>query len=88
MNARKSTRYRIDPDLTKEQMAQIERKYEEARIRTKQTKNGSRYVVIGKENPVLRRFTGKEVQEHQHYLEVHRKKGREMRRSEDAPGPT
>lgn len=45
------TRYRIDPDMTKEQMAALNKLWDEARDKSK---NGKRYFVIGKENPVLR----------------------------------
>ena len=87
VNERRNTRFKIDPDLTKEQVAHIEKMYEEARRRTKEAKNGTRYVVFGKENPVLRRFTIKEVEDHQQYLEFHRNKCKEMRRSEETPHP-
>lgn len=49
-----TTRYRIDPDLSKEQMDNLEKMWETAKMKTKESKNGMRYFVIGKENPVLR----------------------------------
>lgn len=45
------TRFRIDPDMTKEQMATLNKLWDEARDKSK---NGRRFYVIGKENPVLR----------------------------------
>ena len=50
-NNKRGSRFRIDPDLTKEQMAHLNSMYEEARAKSK---NGVKYYVVGKENPVLR----------------------------------
>ncbi len=50
-NKAQKTRYRLDPDLSKEQKKRLEELHEEARSKSK---NGKRFYVIGKENPVLR----------------------------------
>ena len=77
INSRRNTRFKIHPDLTKEQAARVEQMYQDARRKTEEAKDGSRFVVIGRENPVLRRFSRKEVERHQKFLEFHRNKGRE-----------
>ncbi len=45
------TRYRVDPDLTKEQRAKLEALWEEAHQKTTPE---VRFYVVGQENPVLR----------------------------------
>lgn len=50
-NQSKGTRYRIEPDLTREQRERLTNLWEEA---NKKSKNGKKFFVIGKENPVLR----------------------------------
>ncbi len=50
-NRANDTRYRLDPDLTKEQKKHLDEMHEEAR---RKSKNGVRFYVIGKERPVLR----------------------------------
>ncbi len=50
-NKEHATRFRLDPDLSKEQKAELDKLYEEARSKSK---NGVQYYVIGRENPVLR----------------------------------
>ena len=49
----RTSRYRIDPDLSKEQMANLDRMWEAANERTK-AKNGLKFYVVGKENPTIR----------------------------------
>ena len=48
----KGTMYKIDPDLTREQLANLDAKWDEAR---KLSKNGVTWYVSGKEHPVLKR---------------------------------
>ena len=48
------TRHRIDPDLTREQVANLDKAWEEARKRTQDSKNGTKFFVVGKENPIIR----------------------------------
>ncbi len=50
-NAMASTRYRIDPDLSKEQMEDLKRMREEA---ANKSGNGVKFYVVGRENPVMR----------------------------------
>jgi hypothetical protein len=49
----KETRHRIDPDQTREQITRLDKLWTEAREKTA-SKNGVKFYVIGKENPVLR----------------------------------
>jgi hypothetical protein len=51
VNRQKGTRHRIDPDMTKEQMARLDNMWTEAR---EKSKNGVKFYVVGKENPILR----------------------------------
>ena len=53
MNKAENSRFRIDPDLTKQQQEKLDEMWNEARKRT-EAKNGVRYFVIGMENPELR----------------------------------
>ena len=53
-NKRNGTRYRIDPDLTKDQMARLDNLWETARSKTAESKNGLKFYVVGMENPELR----------------------------------
>lgn len=50
-NDKNGTRFKIDPDMSKEQMASYQKMWEEANSRSK---NGMRFYVVGKENPSLR----------------------------------
>ncbi len=50
-NSMASTRYRIDPDLSKEQMEDLKRMREEA---ANKSGNGVKFYVVGRENPVMR----------------------------------
>lgn len=50
------TRYRIDPDMSKEQMQTLDTMWEKAKDMTKkESKNGLIFYVVGKENPVIRK---------------------------------
>ena len=49
----RTSRYRIDPDLSKEQMANLDRMWEAANERTKASKNGLKFYVVGKEHPTI-----------------------------------
>jgi hypothetical protein len=51
VNRQKGTRHRIDSDMTKEQMARLVKMWTEAR---EKSKNGVKFYVVGKENPILR----------------------------------
>jgi FAD/FMN-containing dehydrogenase len=50
VNRQKGTGHRIDPDMTKEQMARLDKMWTE----TREKKNGVKLYVVGKENPILR----------------------------------
>ena len=52
-NKEDNTRYRIDPDLTREQQQKLNDLWDEARKKN-ESKNGVKYFVIGRENPELR----------------------------------
>ena len=52
-NKKENTRYRIDPDLTREQQLKLNSMWDEAREKNK-AKNGVKYFVTGMENPELR----------------------------------
>ena len=53
INRKEDSRWRIDPDLTKQQQDKLNEMWNEARKKT-EAKNGIRYYVIGMENPELR----------------------------------
>ncbi len=53
-NKEEGTRFRLDPDLSKEQKMKLEEMYEEARTKSK---NRVKYFVIGKESPVMKSRT-------------------------------
>lgn len=46
-----ATRYKIDPDLTKEQLDILDKMWKEAKSKSK---NGKRFFVVGKEQPILK----------------------------------
>ena len=62
-NEENKTKFRIDPDLTKDQMKNLDNLWEEAR---RKSKNGMKFYVAGMENPVLRQSREERVSAKDH----------------------
>lgn len=62
-NQKEGTRFRFDADLTPEQRTNLNNLWDKAREKTEKSKNGTKFFVIGFENPQLRSSRPAEDQE-------------------------